>query len=108
MMFTNALPANYKKLSSAEIIQRAHDVMNAIKEKHVRSMAEMVGETTCDVCGRKPTVTYDERRGEVVWVCRHIFDALKKRLPRASTRVDPVAALSAMQFRVFDDGPARF
>lgn len=86
--------------------RHAMEKMNTLQKKALRQSAEMVAQTTCSVCRRKPTVTRGGW-GETVVVCRHIWDQLQT-LPKATTPVDPIATLAGLRIEVFDDGPARW
>jgi hypothetical protein len=107
-MFTNATASNLSTTGfSMEKFQELVEKFDALREKHLRQSAEMVEETTCPVCGRKPTVTQGPF-GETVVVCPHIWCELKTRIPRATTPLDASAMLRGLRFEVFDDGPARW
>ena len=78
--------------------------MDEIHRRHLRTASELVEETICWVCGRKPTVI---KRGfvETVVVCQHIYDALKE---HCGTKQSLRSPLNSIQIEVFDDGPRRF
>ncbi len=88
-------------------IKRVIAKFKTIEKESLRQSAEMVERTTCNVCGRKPTVTRDFC-GEIVVVCPHIWYVLQ-RLPKAAEPPQPPSVLNGgLRIEVFDDGPARW
>lgn len=93
----------------SELLQNMLEVrvkFDAIKKQELRDSSDMVQQTTCSVCGRKPTVTNDGS-GETIVVCPHILEALKKRCVSAEPSRLP-SPLGGVRIEVFDDGPARW
>ena len=93
-----------------ETMRLARAKFDALEKEHLRRSAEMVEQTTCGVCGRKPTVTQDGY-GETIVVCPHIWEALWKHVKPAEPHRSPSlypGPLGGVRFEVFDDGPARW
>jgi hypothetical protein len=83
-----------------ETMRLAVAKMDVIRKQQLQRSAELVEQTTCGVCGRKPTVIEDRYGGETIVVCPHIWEALQKYAKPAE--------LIGVRFEVFDDGPARW
>jgi len=89
-----------------ESVRVATAKFDAIEKAHLRRSAELVEQTTCGVCGRKPTVTQDGY-GETIVVCPHIYEAIKQHSVPADPRLSP-SLLTGIRIEVFDDGPKRW
>ncbi len=94
-----------------EIARRFIAETDAFRKKQLRYSAELVEHTTCNVCGRKPTVTVNGYGGETIVVCPHLWEAVRNHATLAKPDClssQPSLPFAAVRFEVFDDGPARW
>ncbi len=108
---TTSANANSASMMTLDDFRRVAAQFEAIRQASLRRSAEMVERMTCEVCGRKPTVTHEW--GETIIVCIHVWNALH-RLPKAKPPINglPTLGLSSpldgIRIELFDDGPARW
>jgi YD repeat-containing protein len=74
------------------------------QQEELRDWSRIIEQTTCNICGRKPTLT----NGNTLVVCPHLYEAVKRKSELQHSELPAINPLLGISIVVFDDGPVRW
>ena len=86
-------------------LRRIMAEFKARQQEELRGWSRVIEQTTCSVCGRKPTLV----NGNTLVVCPHLYKGIKNNSELCDKSDTPgLSPLSGISIVMFDDGPIRW